>query len=110
MTAILDHFAIATPGAGRRLGLFAGVLGGTWAFGDDSPGFWWGELQFAAGGSAAEGAGRAGTALAGSCRTGRNGLHPEPWRLSKGRGRRSRLLGLRFAFAIGRRARGLPGS
>lgn len=45
----LDHFAIATPALTDGWDLFGGVLGGTWAFGDDSPGFWWGELEFAAG-------------------------------------------------------------
>jgi len=49
MTAILDHFAIATPALTDGWDLFGGILGGTWAFGDDSPGFWWGELEFAAG-------------------------------------------------------------
>ena len=49
MSAILDHFAIATPALTDGWDLFGGVLGGTWAFGDDSPGFWWGELEFAAG-------------------------------------------------------------
>jgi methylmalonyl-CoA/ethylmalonyl-CoA epimerase len=49
MTAILDHFAIATPALTDGWDLFGGVLGGTWAFGDDAPGFWWGELEFAAG-------------------------------------------------------------
>ena len=38
MTAILDHFAIATPALTDGWDLFGGVLGGTWAFGDDSPG------------------------------------------------------------------------
>jgi methylmalonyl-CoA/ethylmalonyl-CoA epimerase len=47
--ATLDHFAIATPALADGWDLFGGVLGGTWAFGDDSPGFWWGELEFAAG-------------------------------------------------------------
>ena len=49
MTAILDHFAIGTPALSDGWDLFGGVLGGTWAFGDDSPGFWWGQLEFAAG-------------------------------------------------------------
>ena len=49
MSAILDHFAIATPALTDGWDLFGGVLGGTWAFGDDSPGFRWGELEFAAG-------------------------------------------------------------
>jgi len=49
MTAILDHLAIATPALDDGWELFAGVLGGTWAYGGDSPGFWWGQLDFAAG-------------------------------------------------------------
>jgi methylmalonyl-CoA/ethylmalonyl-CoA epimerase len=49
MTAILDHFAIATPALTDGWDLFGGILGGTWAFGDDSPGFWWGELEFVTG-------------------------------------------------------------
>jgi methylmalonyl-CoA/ethylmalonyl-CoA epimerase len=49
MTAILDHLAIGTPVLSRGWELFGGVLGGTWANGADSPGFWWGQLEFAAG-------------------------------------------------------------
>jgi methylmalonyl-CoA/ethylmalonyl-CoA epimerase len=49
MTAVLDHFAVATPALTDGWDLFGGILGGTWAFGDGSPGFWWGELEFAAG-------------------------------------------------------------
>ena len=49
MTAILDHLAIGTPALAGGWELFGGVLGGTWASGDDSPGFWWGQLRFAAG-------------------------------------------------------------
>jgi methylmalonyl-CoA/ethylmalonyl-CoA epimerase len=49
MTAILDHLAIGTAALGGGWQLFGGVLGGTWAYGDDSPGFWWGQLKFAAG-------------------------------------------------------------
>jgi methylmalonyl-CoA/ethylmalonyl-CoA epimerase len=49
MTAILDHLAIATKALTDGWDLFGGVLGGTWAYGDDSPGFWWGELEFAGG-------------------------------------------------------------
>ena len=49
MTAILDHLAIGTPALAGGWELFGGVLGGTWAYGDDSPGFWWGQLNFAAG-------------------------------------------------------------
>src|SRR5215469_7791934 len=49
MTVILDHLAIGTPALADGWDLFTGVLGGTWAYGDDSPGFWWGQLEFAAG-------------------------------------------------------------
>jgi methylmalonyl-CoA/ethylmalonyl-CoA epimerase len=49
MTAILDHLAIGTPALSDGWELFGGVLGGTWAYGGDSPGFWWGQLVFAAG-------------------------------------------------------------
>jgi methylmalonyl-CoA/ethylmalonyl-CoA epimerase len=49
MTAILDHLAIGTPALSDGWELFGGVLGGTWAYGGDSSGFWWGQLEFAAG-------------------------------------------------------------
>jgi methylmalonyl-CoA/ethylmalonyl-CoA epimerase len=49
MAADLDHLAVATPALSDGWDLFAGVLGGTWAYGDDSPGYWWGQLEFAAG-------------------------------------------------------------
>jgi len=49
MTAILDHLAIGTPALTDGWQLFGGVLGATWAYGDNSPGFWWGQLNFAAG-------------------------------------------------------------
>jgi len=49
MTTILDHLAIGTPALSDGWELFGGVLGGTWAYGGNSPGFWWGQLQFAAG-------------------------------------------------------------
>jgi methylmalonyl-CoA/ethylmalonyl-CoA epimerase len=49
MTAVLDHLAVGTPTLADGWGLFGGVLGGTWAYGGDSPGFWWGQLAFAAG-------------------------------------------------------------
>jgi methylmalonyl-CoA/ethylmalonyl-CoA epimerase len=49
MTTILDHLAVGTPGLSGGWELFAGVLGGTWAYGGDSPGFRWGQLKFAAG-------------------------------------------------------------
>jgi methylmalonyl-CoA/ethylmalonyl-CoA epimerase len=49
MTAVLDHLAIGTPALTDGWELFAGVLGGRWAYGGDSPGFWWGQLEFGAG-------------------------------------------------------------
>ena len=49
MTAVLDHLAIGTPALTDGWDLFGGVLGGTWVYGGDSPGFWWGQLRFAAG-------------------------------------------------------------
>jgi len=49
MTTILDHLAIGTSELADGWELFGGVLGGTWAYGDNSPGFWWGQLNFAAG-------------------------------------------------------------
>ena len=49
MTAILDHLGIGTPDLSGGWELFGGVLGGTWAYGGNSPGYWWGQLKFAAG-------------------------------------------------------------
>jgi methylmalonyl-CoA/ethylmalonyl-CoA epimerase len=49
MTAILDHLAIGTSALTDGWDLFGGVLGGTWAYGMDSPGYWWGQLRFASG-------------------------------------------------------------
>jgi methylmalonyl-CoA/ethylmalonyl-CoA epimerase len=49
MTAVLDHLAIGTPALTDGWELFGGVLGGTWVHGMDSPGYWWGQLEFAAG-------------------------------------------------------------
>jgi methylmalonyl-CoA/ethylmalonyl-CoA epimerase len=49
MTAILDHLAIGTGSLTGGWELFSGVLGGTWAYGGNSPGYWWGQLAFAAG-------------------------------------------------------------
>jgi methylmalonyl-CoA/ethylmalonyl-CoA epimerase len=49
MTAVLDHLAIGTSALTDGWDLFGGVLGGTWAYGGDSPGYWWGQLEFAAG-------------------------------------------------------------
>ena len=49
MTAVLDHLAIGTSAPADGWDLFGGVLGGRWAYGSDSAGFWWGQLEFAAG-------------------------------------------------------------
>jgi methylmalonyl-CoA/ethylmalonyl-CoA epimerase len=49
MTAVLDHLAIGTPTLTDGWELFGGVLGGRWMYGGDSPGYWWGQLGFAAG-------------------------------------------------------------
>jgi methylmalonyl-CoA/ethylmalonyl-CoA epimerase len=49
MTAVLDHLAIGTSTLTDGWDLFGGVLGGTWAYGMHSPGYWWGQLRFAAG-------------------------------------------------------------
>jgi methylmalonyl-CoA/ethylmalonyl-CoA epimerase len=47
--AVLDHVAIATLELTDGWDLFGGVLGGTWVYGGDSPGFWWGQLRFRSG-------------------------------------------------------------
>jgi methylmalonyl-CoA/ethylmalonyl-CoA epimerase len=50
MTApVLDHFAIGLGKLTAGWELFGGVLGGTWAYGGQSDGFWWGQLEFSAG-------------------------------------------------------------
>jgi methylmalonyl-CoA/ethylmalonyl-CoA epimerase len=49
MATELDHLAIGTAALTDGWDLFGGVLGGRWAYGDDSPGYWWGQLEFAAG-------------------------------------------------------------
>ena len=49
MITILDHLAIGTSALSGGWELFADVLGGTWAYGGDSPGYWWGQLTFASG-------------------------------------------------------------
>jgi methylmalonyl-CoA/ethylmalonyl-CoA epimerase len=49
VTAVLDHLAIGTSAPADGWDLFGGVLGGRWAYGSDSAGFWWGQLEFAAG-------------------------------------------------------------
>jgi len=47
--AVLDHVAVGTGTLAPGWELFGAVLGGTWAYGGHSPGFWWGQLQYAAG-------------------------------------------------------------
>jgi methylmalonyl-CoA/ethylmalonyl-CoA epimerase len=49
MSAVLDHLAIGTPTLTDGWDLFGGILGGAWVYGADSPGYWWGQLGFAAG-------------------------------------------------------------
>src|SRR5579875_4046207 len=49
MAAVLDHLALGTTTLTDGWELFGAVLGGTWVYGGDSPGFWWGQLKFAAG-------------------------------------------------------------
>jgi len=46
---VLDHVAVGTSSLGDGWELFGELLGGAWAYGGDSPGFWWGQLQFSAG-------------------------------------------------------------
>jgi len=46
---VLDHVAIGTRVVADGWQLFAGLLGGTWAYGGYSPGFWWGQVRFRAG-------------------------------------------------------------
>ena len=46
---VLDHVAIGTRALSDGWDLFGGLLGGSWVYGGDSPGFWWGQLQFRTG-------------------------------------------------------------
>jgi methylmalonyl-CoA/ethylmalonyl-CoA epimerase len=46
---VLDHVAIGADVLTDGWQLFGGLLGGAWAYGGHSPGFWWGQLQFSAG-------------------------------------------------------------
>ena len=46
---VFDHVSIGTRELADGWELFGGVLGGTWAYGGDSPGFWWGQLEFRGG-------------------------------------------------------------
>ena len=47
--SVLDHVAIGTSTLADGWQLFGGLLGGQWAYGGDSPGYWWGQLAFAGG-------------------------------------------------------------
>jgi len=46
VTTTLDHVSIGTRELAAGWELFGGLLGGTWVYGGDSPGFWWGQVQF----------------------------------------------------------------
>jgi Glyoxalase/Bleomycin resistance protein/Dioxygenase superfamily len=46
---VLDHVAVGTRTLADGWDLFGGLLGGTWVYGGDSPGFWWGQLEFRSG-------------------------------------------------------------
>jgi hypothetical protein len=46
---ILDYVSIATRGLADGWELFGGLLGGSWVYGGDSPGFWWALLRTANG-------------------------------------------------------------
>jgi methylmalonyl-CoA/ethylmalonyl-CoA epimerase len=48
-TTVLDHVAVGTHTLTDGWELFGGVLGGRWGYGGQSPGYWWGQLQFSAG-------------------------------------------------------------
>jgi methylmalonyl-CoA/ethylmalonyl-CoA epimerase len=46
---VLDHVSIGTRVLSDGWKLFGGLLGGAWVYGGDSPGFWWGQVQFRTG-------------------------------------------------------------
>ncbi len=46
---VLDHVAVGAGSLAHGWELFGGLLGGSWAYGGNSPGFWWGQLRFSAG-------------------------------------------------------------
>jgi hypothetical protein len=46
---VLDHVAVGARTLRDGWDLFGGLLGGRWAYGGNSPGFWWGQLRFPAG-------------------------------------------------------------
>jgi methylmalonyl-CoA/ethylmalonyl-CoA epimerase len=47
--AVFDHVAVGAHDLADGWRLFGGVLGGSWVYGGDSPGFWWGQLSFRTG-------------------------------------------------------------
>jgi methylmalonyl-CoA/ethylmalonyl-CoA epimerase len=47
--AVFDHVAIGTRALSDGWQLFGGLLGGSWVYGGDSPGYWWGQLRFSSG-------------------------------------------------------------
>jgi methylmalonyl-CoA/ethylmalonyl-CoA epimerase len=47
--AYLDHVAIGTRVLADGWELFGGLLGGTWGYGGNAPGYWWGQLLFTSG-------------------------------------------------------------
>jgi catechol 2,3-dioxygenase-like lactoylglutathione lyase family enzyme len=47
--AVFDHVSIGTRVLTDGWELFGGLLGGTWVYGGDSPGFWWGQVRFRTG-------------------------------------------------------------
>jgi methylmalonyl-CoA/ethylmalonyl-CoA epimerase len=49
MSNTFDHFAVGTQTLADGWELFGGALGGTWAYGGDSAGYWFGQLRFADG-------------------------------------------------------------
>lgn len=49
MPTFLDHVALATDELQHGWDLFGGLLGGSWAYGGNDPGFWWGQLKFRTG-------------------------------------------------------------
>jgi len=48
-STVLDHVSIGTRVLPHGWELFGDLLGGTWVYGGDSPGFWWGQVEFCAG-------------------------------------------------------------
>jgi methylmalonyl-CoA/ethylmalonyl-CoA epimerase len=47
--AVFDHVAVGAHDLADGWRLFGGVLGGSWVYGGDSRGFWWGQLSFRTG-------------------------------------------------------------